>query len=100
MMAGMSEDREDIRPVLTITPDARSTVLEVLANEAESDTLALWLEINGESDGAYAYDMYFQALADASGGDVVQHDDDLPIVVPQTSVERLQGATLDFVTDA
>jgi Fe/S biogenesis protein NfuA len=100
MMTGMSEDREDIRPVLTVTPGARATVLEVLANESESDTLALWLEISGESNGAYAYDMYFQALSDATGGDVVQHDDELPIVVPQASVERLQGATLDFVTDA
>ncbi len=100
MMTGMSEDREDVRPVLTITADARATVLEVLANESESEALALWLEISGEHDGAYAYDMYFQALADASGGDVVQHDDDLPVVVPQGSVERLQGATLDFVTDA
>ena len=76
MMTGMSEAREDVRPVLGITPDARATVLEVLSSEAESDTLALWLEINGETDGAYAYDMYFQALADASGGDVVQHDDE------------------------
>ncbi len=99
MMTGMSEAREDIRPVLTVTPEARATVLEVLASEADAETLALWLEINGESNGAYAYDMYFQALADASAGDVVQHDDDLPVVVPQASVERLQGATLDFVTD-
>ena len=85
--------------MLTITPEARATVLEVLANEAEPDALALWLEINGVSNGAYAYDMYFQALADASAGDVVQHDDDLPVVVPEASVDRLQGATLDFVTD-
>jgi Fe/S biogenesis protein NfuA len=99
MMAGMSEAREDIHPVLTISVEARATVLEVLASEAEAETLALWLEINGESNGAYAYDMYFQALTDASTGDVVQHDDDLPVVVPETSVERLQGATLDFVTD-
>jgi Fe/S biogenesis protein NfuA len=96
----MSEDREDIAPVLTITPEARSTVLEVLANEAESDTLALWLEVNGEANGAYTYDMYFQALADATAGDVVQSDDVLPVVVPSAAVERLQGATLDFVTDA
>src|SRR5580704_18355253 len=100
MMAGMSEDREDIRPVLTFTGDARATVLEVLANESESESLALWLEISGESNGAYAYDMYFQAFSDASGGDVVQHDDQLPIVIPQATMERLQGATLDFVTDA
>jgi Fe/S biogenesis protein NfuA len=99
MMAGMSEDREDIAPVLTVTPEARATVLEVLANEAESDTLALWLEVSGESDGAYTYDMYFQAMADAGNGDVVQPDEVLPVVVPSSSVARLQGASLDFVTD-
>jgi len=99
-MTGMSEDREGVLPVLTITPEARATVLEVLANESESETLALWLEISGESNGAYAYDMYFQALADAAGGDIVQHGDDLTVVVPGASAERLQGATLDFITDA
>jgi Fe/S biogenesis protein NfuA len=100
MMTGMSEDREDVRPVLTITGDAQATVLEVLANESESGSLALWLEISGESNGAYAYDMYFQAFADAGPGDVVQEGGELPVVIPQASVERLQGATLDFVTDA
>jgi len=100
MMTGMSEDREDVLPVLSITPEARATVLEVLANESESGTLALWLEISGESNGAYSYDMYFQAVVDAAVGDIVQHDDDLPVVVPEASAERLQGATLDFVTDA
>jgi len=100
MMAGMTEDREDIAPVLTITPEARATVLEVLANEAESDSLALWLEVSGEANGAYAYDMYFQAIADAAAGDVVQPDEQLSVVVPSTSVDKLQGASLDYVTDA
>ena len=99
MMSGMSEDREDIAPVLTITDEARATVLEVLANEAESDTLALWLEVSGDTGGAYSYDMYFQAFADAGSGDVVQSDDVLPVVIPSDSVARLQGASLDFVTD-
>ncbi len=100
MMTGMSEDREDIAPVLTVTPEARTTVLEVLADESDSDTLALWLEVSGEAGGAFTYDMYFQALADASGGDVVQPDVELPVVIPAGSVDRLQGASLDFVTDA
>jgi Fe/S biogenesis protein NfuA len=100
MMAGMSEDRVDVSPVLTITPDARATVLEVLANESDPTSLALWLEVSGVGDGAYTYDMYFQAIADAGAGDVVQRDDALPVVVPDASVDRLQGATLDFVTDA
>jgi Fe/S biogenesis protein NfuA len=100
MMAGMTEDREDTAPVLTITSEARATVLEVLANEAESDSLALWLEVSGESNGAYAYDMYFQAIADAAAGDVVQPDEQLSVVIPSTSVDKLQGASLDYVTDA
>jgi Fe/S biogenesis protein NfuA len=99
MMAGMDEDREDIAPVLTVTPEARATVLEVLVNESESESLALWLEVSGDADGAYTYDMYFQALADAGNGDVVQPDEVLPVVVPSSSVGRLQGASLDYVTD-
>ena len=91
MMTGMSEAREDVRPVLTVTPEARATVLEVLANESESESLALWLEVSGEADGAYAYDMYFQALADASAGDVVQHGDDLPVVVPAPASTASRG---------
>ena len=100
MMTGMNEDREDVRPVLAITGEARASVLEVLTNESESDSLALWLEVNGVNNGAYAYDMYFQALSDATTSDVVQYDDELPVVVPESSVGRLRGATLDFVTDA
>jgi len=43
--------------------------------------------------------MYFQAVADAGAGDVVQPDAELSVVVPSDSVGRLQGASLDFVTD-
>ena len=86
--------------MLSVTPEARATILEVLANEAGSDTLALWLEVSGEAGGAYSYDMYFQALSDAGADDAVQHDDELPVVVPEASVARLRGATLDYSTDA
>ena len=91
--------RENIGETLTITSEARATVLDVLAKEPDSESLALWLEVSGESNGAWSYDMYFQALADATGDDVVQANDDLPVVVPATSVDRLRGATLDFTTD-
>lgn len=100
MMAGMDDDRNKVPSVLTITPEARATVLEVLANEVEADTLALWLEVSGEAGGAYSYDMYFQARADARDEDLVQQDDELPVVVPEASVAKLRGATLDFTRDA
>ena len=63
----------------------------MLASEAEAETLALWLEINGESNGAYTYDMYFQALADAGAGDVVGEDDGLPWSCPSRASTRCRG---------
>jgi Fe/S biogenesis protein NfuA len=99
-MAGMDDNRDELQALLTVTPGARATILEVLADEADSDALALWLEISGESGAAYSYDMYFQALADAGAGDIVQHDDELPVVVPEASAAKLRGATLDYSTDA
>jgi Fe/S biogenesis protein NfuA len=95
----MAEGREHITEILTITPEARATVLDVLAKEADAGSLALWLEVSGETNGAWAYDMYFQALADAAPDDVVQPDGELPVVVPGASADRLQGATLDYSTD-
>jgi|ERR1700733_14924562 len=99
MMTGMQEQRE-AGDVLTITPEARTTVLDVLAQEPDAGSLALWLEVSGEANGAYSYDMYFQALTDAADDDAIQADETLPVVVPASSAGRLQGATLDYVTDA
>jgi Fe/S biogenesis protein NfuA len=105
MMAGVSTVRDDlrqdgIRPVVTVTEAAHSTVVEVLSREADAASLALWIEVSGERNGAYAYDMYFQAIADAGAADVVQHDEALPLVIPAGSVDRMRGATLDEVDDA
>lgn len=50
-MASMSTVHEDVKPVLTITEAARATVADALAEEAGSESLALWLEISGETDG-------------------------------------------------
>lgn len=98
MMTGVPADRDDPRPVLTIERDARVTVTEALADETGHGRLALWLEVTGANDGAYTYDLYFRALHDAGPGDVVQHDDDVPVVIPRESVDRLQGASLDVLS--
>ena len=82
-------------PLLRVTDAARAMVREVRASEADADRLALWLEVSGASAGAYSYDMWFQLASDAGGDDVVQHHDDLVVVIQAGSVERLRGATLD-----
>lgn len=91
----MEDARNDTDRLLTVTDQARQTVVDLRADEEDAGTLALWLEVSGASGPEYAYDLYFQALADAGAGDVVERFDGLAVVVPESSAERLRGATLD-----
>jgi Fe/S biogenesis protein NfuA len=94
------EDEEPTyTPVLSITPGARAVVLEARAQEDDAQDMALWVEVNGIANGAYAYDIYFQAATDARPDDLVQHDDELPVVIPAESVPALRGARLDLADD-
>ena len=87
-------------PILRVTDGAREHVIGARAGENEPDSLALWLEVVGDAGDEYTYDMWFQAAADAAPADAVQHGDDLTIVIPAASVDRLRGATLDLSDDA
>jgi Fe/S biogenesis protein NfuA len=90
---------ESLEPILRVTEDARAQVIAVRSGEPEPDSLALWLEVIGQANGEYTYDMWFQAKADASPADAVQHTDDLSIVIPASSIEKMTGATLDLSPD-
>ncbi|MEX2254035.1 MAG: NifU family protein [Acidimicrobiia bacterium] len=83
-------------PVLTVTDAARTKIVEVRASEAQPDSLALFVEVSGQQDGAYTYTMELRPLAEAGDSDVVQNHDDLPVVVEAESADALRGATLDF----
>lgn len=83
-------------PLLTISDAARARVLEVRGGESEPETLALWLEVTGSTGTAYTYDMYFRRIDEAGELDVVQHGDDLSVVVPSEHVDKIRGATLDL----
>jgi Fe/S biogenesis protein NfuA len=86
-------------PILTVTEVARQKVLRVRAAEADSDNLALWLEVSGVANGKYRYDMYFQPLDYAGPTDAVQRHDDLSVVIPNFSIDKVRGATLDVAGD-
>jgi Fe/S biogenesis protein NfuA len=94
--AGLAGNGHTGTAVLTITPGARSVVLDARAQEGDAERLALWVEVTGSRDGAYTYDIYFQVAADAHEADAVGGSDDLKVVVPQSSVARLVGARLDW----
>ncbi|HEY3669830.1 MAG TPA: NifU family protein [Acidimicrobiia bacterium] len=82
--------------VLTISPEAQQKVLDVRNAEAEPETLALWIEVNGEANGAYTYLMEFRPTGELSDDVLVEHDGELAVAIPAESVDLLRGSTLAF----
>ncbi len=90
-------DREVAAPafLLQISQAALATVQEARSAEDRAQSLALFIEVSGVANGSFTYDMWFEALGDAGGADVVEQHGDLAIVITGGSVDRLRGATLD-----
>ena len=85
-----------VTDVLTISPEAHQMVLDVRNAEPEPETLALWVEVNGQANGAYTYLMEFRPTAEFDDDVLVEHDGDLAVAIPADSVELLRGSTLAF----
>lgn len=85
------------RSLITVTDPARAMILETLAAEPESDGLALQVEVVGEGATDYLYELTFVPVAEAGADDALGYSDRLAVLVPETSVPRLRGATLDHV---
>ena len=95
-MATTTEDLQATTPVVSLTPEAYRVVKEAIAQEPDPASLALWLEVRGVQAGAFLYDLYFQAASDADEGDVRHAQEELDVVVPAESVDRLRGARLEW----
>jgi Fe/S biogenesis protein NfuA len=98
-MATSTEDLQTTTPVVTLTPEAYKVVREAIEQEPDPGTLALWLEVRGVQAGSFIYDLYFQAVSDADEGDVRHAQEEIEVIVPAASVERLRGARLEWSED-
>ncbi len=81
---------------LSLTSEARQVVLDALRAEGDASALALFVEVVGVRAGTYHYDLYFSDIADAPTDAILQRDDDLTIVIPAVSIDKLRGARLEF----
>ncbi|MGH9149760.1 MAG: NifU family protein [Acidimicrobiales bacterium] len=86
-------------PILDVTDKARAMIRDLRADEPDPEGLALWVEVTGETGSTYTYDMWFQPLSEAGPNEVVQRHDDLSVVIPPDSAEKLRGAVLDTSRD-
>jgi Fe/S biogenesis protein NfuA len=85
-----------VSDILSISPEAQQKVLEVRNAEPDPETLALWIEVNGEANGAYTYLMEFRPTSELDDDVLIERDGDVTVAVPSESVELLRGATLGF----
>ena len=95
----MTENKPDGVPVLSVTDDALANVLQLLTDETDHESLALWVEVNGTTGDAYTYDMYFQSANDAAPNDWTWVQGGLTIIVPTDSVPKMMGSVLDLNRD-
>jgi Fe/S biogenesis protein NfuA len=97
-MATTTEDLQatTTTPVVTLTPEAHKVVTDAIGQEPEPASLALWLEVRGVQADSFVYDLYFQATSDADEGDARLTQEQLEIVIPAASVDRLRGARLEW----
>ena len=95
-MATTTEELQATTPVVTLTPEAHKVVRDAIEQEPDPGSLGLWLEVSGVQAGSFVYDLYFQAVSDADEGDARHLQEELEIVIPAGSIERLQGARLEW----
>lgn len=97
MTSELTEDPTDAAPVpvLEISPVAMETVLGLLADEGDPESLGLRIEITGTRGVDFVYDLSFDELSEASGDDLVCDLGGISVIVPGSSVEQLRGSVLD-----
>ncbi len=93
----MTETTRTDRSLITVTDAARAMILGTRAAEPGGDALALQVEVVGEGATDYLYELTFAPLDDAVGDDSLGYSEELAVLVPETSVAKLRGATLDHV---
>lgn len=91
-----AEDVATTDVLMEITPPALEMVLGIRADEPDPAALGLRIEIAGVRGVDFVYDLSFEELDSLDEGDLVTPlAEELSLVVPADSVDRLRGATLD-----
>ena len=81
--------------MVTVTDGAKAHVVAFLAEESEP--LAVRIEVLDSSPLAPQYDLALIEESEKEAGDQVYEQGGFEVVVPRSSVDLLQGATVDWV---
>ena len=81
--------------VLIVTDAALSAVLAIRDREDDAEVLGLRVEVTGTAGIDYTYDLALDPVSEAAADDHVHTSGGLTVIVPDASVGRLRGSTLD-----
>ena len=81
--------------LITLTPVAAAKVRELLAEEADGETLVLRVAIQGGGCSGFQYGLGFDS--GAAEGDLELTLEGVPVVVDPFSAPYLAGTTIDFL---
>jgi iron-sulfur cluster assembly accessory protein len=81
--------------LISLTPVAASKIRELMAEEADADTLVLRVAIQGGGCSGFQYGLGFDA--GAAEGDAELVLEGIPVVVDPFSAPYLRGTTIDFL---
>jgi Fe/S biogenesis protein NfuA len=82
--------------IIDITPEALQTLLTLRDEEPEKERLGLRIEVLVTPGEDFQYDLGFEVVTQAAFTDEVRTIDNLKVIIPQSSIEHLHGATLDW----
>ena len=86
-------------PLLAITPTALDRALSFRSGLANPADVGLSVRVTGSADGKYTCALSLDPISLAGSEDLTQTVGDLLIVVEAGSVEKLRGATIDWLED-
>jgi Fe/S biogenesis protein NfuA len=82
--------------IIEITAEALQTLVGLRDEEPEKERLGLRIEVLITPGEDFKYDLSFDVVTQAAFSDEVRTIDGLKVIIPQTSMEHLHGATLDY----
>lgn len=84
--------------IIRVADDALEMILSLREQEPGDEEYGLLIEVTGVRGGQFQYELSFSPVSDAADGKRVERHGDLPIIIPEVDVEKLDGSSLS-ITD-
>jgi Fe/S biogenesis protein NfuA len=90
-------ETNDAAQLVIVSDAAREKIAEIMDMQGITGRGAIRVGINGRGPSGFNYSMSLEEDAEAEEGDFVQDEGTFKVLVDAQSIDKLRGATVDFV---